>query len=631
MLLFIYLMLSTIISSYGFKSLNYIKRNNVALKSPSSINNYFFIKRKQFSATNLFCDPNSIDADLMIKLTTEEKELFDFLRNIVENEKLNTTLRVAGGWVRDKILESSSSSSQIPISSSSRTNMDIDIAIDNMSGEEFIDAVNFNGKKHGRGQIKVGIIQKNPSKSKHLATATARLGPFDVDFVNLRTETYVDNSRIPKIEIGTPFEDAMRRDLTINSLFYNINNSCIEDFTARGLNDLKNGVINTPLEPLITLQDDPLRALRIVRFASRFRFNIQQNLYNACSNETVLHALQVKVSRERVSQEVEKMLNHINGYDAINTLYQTNLLKSVFLCNDGGNKGISGSDKTAMVHSNLKRGIRMTFLSEKYFIPRMEEENYHDINSLTSGESAKVFRYATLLASSRHLNDISNKDNPNDNNNNSNPKIKAKRPVLLMEDILSKSLRLRNKTVNEVIKLHKMMDEFIVFLQLLNEYNAKYLGNNYNISIYNSNVKIHDKEGPMYGPISRLKLGRLLRSCGPIYKQAIILAVSEVYLQLAQEDIDLEDPEIDVNESVADKVYYSMMQLLEAVDKLELNQVWNMTPHYHGKHLKELFPMMKDGPTFGVVINEQIDWMLSNPNGDIEVLKAHLKNIIDTL
>ena len=139
------------------------------------------------------------------------------------------------------------------------------------------------------------------------------------------------------------------------------------------------------------------------------------------------------------------MLNHINGYDAINTLYQTNLLKSVFLCNDGGNTGISGSDKTAMVHSNLKRGIRMTFLSEKYFIPRMEEENYHDINSLTSGESAKVFRYATLLASSRHLNDISNKDNPNDNNNNSNPKRKAKRPVLLMEDILSK---ISNKPLN---------------------------------------------------------------------------------------------------------------------------------------------------------------------------------------
>ena len=52
----------------------------------------------------------------------------------------------------------------------------------------------------------------------------------DLDFVNLRKEIYTD-SRIPEIEFGTPLEDAERRDLTINSLFYNINEQKVEDFT----------------------------------------------------------------------------------------------------------------------------------------------------------------------------------------------------------------------------------------------------------------------------------------------------------------------------------------------------------------------------------------------------------------
>jgi tRNA nucleotidyltransferase (CCA-adding enzyme) len=82
----------------------------------------------------------------------------------------------------------------------------------------------------------------------------------ELDFVNLRTETYTgkpvddsantsdcsrsaEHSRIPSISatFGTPLEDALRRDFTINSLFFNINLMCIEDITQRGLQDLRAG------------------------------------------------------------------------------------------------------------------------------------------------------------------------------------------------------------------------------------------------------------------------------------------------------------------------------------------------------------------------------------------------------
>lgn len=74
--------------------------------------------------------------------------------------------------------------------------------------------------------------------------------------------------------MGTPLEDALRRDFTINSLFYNINTKQVEDYTERGLSDIANRVIRTPLEPLITFTDDPLRVLRCFRFRARFNFDI---------------------------------------------------------------------------------------------------------------------------------------------------------------------------------------------------------------------------------------------------------------------------------------------------------------------------------------------------------------------
>ena len=69
---------------------------------------------------------------------------------------------------------------------------------------------------------------------------------------------------------GSATDDAYRRDLTINSLFYNINLRCVEDFTGMGMEDLTKGAVRTPLPPRTTFLDDPLRILRAVRFAARF-------------------------------------------------------------------------------------------------------------------------------------------------------------------------------------------------------------------------------------------------------------------------------------------------------------------------------------------------------------------------
>jgi tRNA nucleotidyltransferase (CCA-adding enzyme) len=185
---------------------------------------------------------------------------------------------------------------------------DIDIAIDTMSGEPFALAVKDYMERNGYHMSQVSKIQMNPEKSKHLETATARLLDQEIDFVNLRSETYHEHSRNPEVEFGSPLEDALRRDLTINSLFYNLHTNQVEDFTGHGLEDMKNQYARTPLPPFQTLLDDPLRLLRIIRFATRFGYSLDPTIMEAAKNPVIHQAFIKKLSRERVGTEMEKMM-----------------------------------------------------------------------------------------------------------------------------------------------------------------------------------------------------------------------------------------------------------------------------------------------------------------------------------
>lgn len=218
------------------------------------------------------------------------------------NAENRVVLRWAGGWVRDKLLGSESH--------------DIDVAINTMTGDQFTQRLREHcqqpsvAARLGLSSTDIGrphSVARQPDKSKHLETAMLRIMGLDLDFVNLRKETYADDSRNPQMEFGTAEEDALRRDATINALFYNLNTQQIEDFTG-GLPDMQRKLIRTPLEPLQTFRDDPLRVLRLVRFSSRLQFSIDEGTRKFMADPSVLDALKVKISRERVGTELEKML-----------------------------------------------------------------------------------------------------------------------------------------------------------------------------------------------------------------------------------------------------------------------------------------------------------------------------------
>ncbi|EJW04089.1 hypothetical protein EDEG_01611 [Edhazardia aedis USNM 41457] len=248
-----------------------------------------------------------------IVLNEKEKLLFDDIKSLITSKNLGITPRVAGGWVRDKLLN--------------LDNYDIDITLDTVSGYEF--AILFKENSHEKTSS-IGLIKMNPEKSKHLETATMFVNGMSIDFLQLRTEKYLDSSRIPTVVVGNPTEDSFRRDITINTLFYNIMTDEIEDFTKMGLNDLKLGIIRTPLDPLKTFIDDPLRILRVFRFSCAYGFEITKEIFAALENKEIKHCLKDKVSNERIGIEIKKIISTKNACKVFRHFIVYDLFESVF-------------------------------------------------------------------------------------------------------------------------------------------------------------------------------------------------------------------------------------------------------------------------------------------------------------
>lgn len=254
-----------------------------------------------------------------IELNAQEASIFKALLDFNEHTGRQTAYRVAGGWVRDRLLGLSSD--------------DLDIALSDCTGKQFADAfvAYAKGNPTLRSQMgRVYVVSANADRSKHLETVGVEIFGQKIDFVNLRSETYGD-SRIPTMEMGTAETDAQRRDLTVNSLYLNINTGEIEDHVG-GLKDLENMVLRTPLDPRNTFLDDPLRVLRAVRFFSRFEdATLSQDILDAMALPEVQDAFKSKVSAERAAPEILKLLAGKRPVAAFRVLFDTGFDKAMFV------------------------------------------------------------------------------------------------------------------------------------------------------------------------------------------------------------------------------------------------------------------------------------------------------------
>jgi tRNA nucleotidyltransferase/poly(A) polymerase len=135
------------------------------------------------------------------------------------------------------------------------------------------------------------------------------------DFVMARKETgYVEGTRRPILVLGTLEDDLIRRDFTLNAMAEDEEGNLIDLFG--GQEDLKKGILTTPLDPKITMMDDPLRILRCWRFSVTKGFTIDPNIIDVMKDPRLLDKLEKVVSEERIREELFKMFKH----DTIKTL-----------------------------------------------------------------------------------------------------------------------------------------------------------------------------------------------------------------------------------------------------------------------------------------------------------------------
>lgn len=167
---------------------------------------------------------------------------------------------------------------------------------------------------------------------RYFDTATLTVNNLKIEMCSLRPRNYTQITT-PQSIFGTAEDDALGRDFTINALFYNINRNSIEDWTKLGLQDLRSKLIRTPLDPKETLTADPLRCLRAIRFAAKTGFLLSSDLKETMKSSTVQSILNQRISRERIWNELEKILKLKNPLDsvlALETIISLNLTPILF-------------------------------------------------------------------------------------------------------------------------------------------------------------------------------------------------------------------------------------------------------------------------------------------------------------
>ncbi len=220
-----------------------------------------------------------------------------------EAAAMQTHAFVVGGYVRDILLH--------------RMSKDIDIVVIG-SGVELAKRV------ASRLGDKVNV-----SYFKNFGTAMIKYEDLEIEFVGARKESYRIDSRKPIVETGTLEDDQKRRDFSINAMAIHLHENNFGELLDpfKGVEDIRNKIIRTPLDPDVTFSDDPLRMMRAIRFANQLNFKIDDEALAAISRNC--ERLKI-VSMERITDELNKIILCEKPSIGFDLLFRTGLLKIFF-------------------------------------------------------------------------------------------------------------------------------------------------------------------------------------------------------------------------------------------------------------------------------------------------------------
>ncbi|RKY54847.1 MAG: tRNA nucleotidyltransferase [Candidatus Neomarinimicrobiota bacterium] len=221
-------------------------------------------------------------------LFPDDDPITKILRRIANiADRVSVKVYLVGGMIRDRIL--------------GYPTKDIDITVIGNGMETRL------GIEFAR-QIANSFRLKKVLEYPKFGTAMVPYHDIVIEVATARSEKYKDDSRKPTVSGSGLKEDLARRDFTINALAMSLNNENLFQLTDyfEGLKDLDAGIIRTPLDPITTFSEDPLRMLRAIRFATQFGFKIEEKTFRAISK--VKDRMEI-ISQERITDELTKIIN----------------------------------------------------------------------------------------------------------------------------------------------------------------------------------------------------------------------------------------------------------------------------------------------------------------------------------
>ena len=238
-------------------------------------------------------------------------EITNYIRDIIQDTEFEQHVYVVGGSVRDLIME--------------KEIKDIDLVIDlPQGGVRFANFCERNGLTG-----KVVVYETYSTSMFHFN----KFPDDEIECVMTRGEKYLDSgSRNPVTEFAPIMEDASRRDLTINALYYNISKKKVEDLMGCGVQDIRDGVLRVPMEMVSeqmvdhTFIDDPLRILRVLRFHTKLGFKISEKTFNAMKRNVDRLSI---ITVERINTELCKILMSKNARQGIELINEIGAMKYV--------------------------------------------------------------------------------------------------------------------------------------------------------------------------------------------------------------------------------------------------------------------------------------------------------------
>lgn len=191
---------------------------------------------------------------------------------------------------------------------------------------------------------------------------------------------------------GTPAEDAMRRDFTVNGLFYDIKTFSVIDYVG-GLKDLEKNMIRSIGNPNVRFREDPVRMMRAIKFASKLEFTLEKSCRKALKEH---HADILNASVPRISEEVYRLFTVNESEQAFRMMWEFKLLEdllsplSEFIDRSGGNNSPVWRYLAALdampENGGFTNGIRTAVLYYPMFLEECKKEQEN------SGRGGRVNR-----------------------------------------------------------------------------------------------------------------------------------------------------------------------------------------------------------------------------------------------